>query len=165
MTGPVPEAQKKGAHAAATLNSTGQPAILIDRSEGGTVILAPFSFVRSSREAGTIPLYSLLLRNTVLQALPVKKADNTTSRELALSSSTGPLRAKIVETLPSGAKLVWQNRKGRFENNALTLELTVDQEQQYLQYLFAPNSSGKDRPTTEVFYECNGKFVSQGKLE
>ncbi len=165
MTGPVPEARKKGAHPAATLNSTGQPAILIDRSEGGTVILAPFSFVRSSREAGTIPLYSLLLRNTALQALPAKNADSTTSREIALSSSTGPLRAKIVETLPSGAKPIWQNRKGRFENNALTLELTVDQEQQYLQYLFAPSGPGKDRPTTEVFYECNGKFVSQGKME
>ena len=70
VTGPVLEAQKKGAQAAATLNGTNQPAILIDRSEGGTVMLAPFSFVRSSRNAGTLPLYGLLLRNTVLHALP-----------------------------------------------------------------------------------------------
>jgi len=165
VTGPVLEAQKKGAQAAATLNNTGQPAILIDRSEGGTIMLAPFSVVRSLRDAGTIPLYGLLLKNIVLHALPRNDADDKSSREIALSSSTGPVRAKIVETLPTGATLLWQNQKGRFENNILTLELTVDQEQQSLQYLFAPKDSGKNRTTTEVFYECNGKFMSQGKLE
>ena len=165
VTGPVLEAQKKDVSAAATLNSANQPAILIDRSEGGTIMLAPFSFVRSSRDTGTVPLYGLLLRNTVLHALPKSDPADKTSRETALSSSTGPIRAKIVETLPPGAKLLWQNQGSRFENNALTLELTVDREQQALQYLFAPNGSGKNQPTTEVFYECNGKFVSQGKLE
>jgi hypothetical protein len=165
VTGPVLEPQKKGAQAAATLNNTGQPAILIDRSEGGTIMLAPFSVVRSLRDAGTIPLYGLLLRNIVLHALPGNDANDKSSREIALSSSTGPVRAKIIETLPTGATLLWQNRKGRFENNVLTLELTVDQEQQSLQYLFAPNSSGKNQTTTEVFYECNGKFMSQGKME
>jgi len=165
VTGPVLDVRKKGMQTAATLNSTDQPAILIDRSEGGTIMLAPFSLVRSSRDAGTIPLYGLLLRNIVLHALPKNDPNDKTSRETVLSSSTGPVRAKIVETLPPGAKLLWQNQKGRFENNALTLELTVDQEQQALQYLFAPNGSGKNQTTTEVFYECNGKFVSQGKME
>ncbi len=165
VTGPVLEAQKKGMHAAATLNSTDQPAIVIDRSEGGTIMLAPFSLVRSSRDAGSIPLYGLLLRNTVLHALPKTGPGDRSSRETILSSSTGPVRAKIVETLPAGAKLLWQNEGGRFENNVLTLELTVDQEPQALQYLFAPNSSEKNQPSTEVFYECNGKFVSQGMLE
>ncbi len=55
VTGPVLEAQKKGVHAAATLNSTDQPAILIDRSEGGTIMLLPFSLIRSARDAGTSP--------------------------------------------------------------------------------------------------------------
>jgi hypothetical protein len=165
VTGPVLEAQKKGVRAAATLSSTGQPAILIDRSEGGTIMLAPFSFVRSSRNAGAIPLYSLLLRSTVLHALPVNDSGDTIPRETALSSSSGPVRARIVETLPPGAKLLWKNPASRFENNALVLETTVDQEHQSLQYLFAPNGSGKNQPTTEVFYECNGKFMSQGKME
>jgi hypothetical protein len=165
VTAPVLEARKKGVHAAATLDKNDQPAILIDSSEGGIIMLAPFSFVRSSRDAGTIPLNGLLLRNIVLHALPKNDPVDRPSRELVLFSSTGPVRAKIVETLPTGAKLLWQNQKARFENNALTLDLTVDREQQVLQYLFAPNSSGKDQPATEVFYECNGKFVSQGKLE
>ena len=165
VTGPVLEAQKKGVYAAATLSSTGKPAILIDRSEGGTIMLAPFSFVRSSRNAGAIPLYSLLLRNTVLHALPANDNGDRTSREIALSSSSGPVRAKIVETLPTGAKLLWKNQTSRFENNTLLLEYTVDKEHQSLQYLFAPSGSGKNKPTTEIFYECNGKFVSQGKME
>ena len=165
VTGPVLEAEKKGAHTAATLNQTARPAVLIDRSEGGTVVLAPFSLVRSTRDAGTIPLYGLLLRNIALHALPRNDPGGTASHEVALSSSTGPVRARIVETLPQGAKLLWQNQTAQFENNALTLELNVDQEQQSLQYLIAPGGSGKDQPTTEVFYECKGTFVSQGKME
>ena len=165
VTGMVREARKKGATPTATLNNTGQPAILIDRSEGGTIMLAPFSFVRSSRDAGTVPLYSLLLRNTVLQALPTSEHGENISREIELFSSSGPVRAKIFETLPAGATLLWQNQGTRLENNALTLELTVDQELPALQYVFTPHTSGKNQSTTEVFYECNGTFVSQGRME
>jgi len=155
----------EGTKTAAEMTDTKQPAALIDRKGKGPVALMTFSFIRSARDAGTTALYSLLLRSAVRSATPESEAPGgeASTGELVVSSSTGPVKARIKETLPEGSRVVWTNA-GVVNANTITYELTADREPQKFLYLYQAAGKPGSPPSADVFYDCDGKSVNQGKL-
>jgi hypothetical protein len=47
----------------------------------------------------------------------------------------------------------------------MTFEVTAEQEPRSLLYLFRPAAGGARSSSSEVFHQCGGDFVSQGKIE
>jgi hypothetical protein len=158
--------QKTGAQPAALFSNNNQPAALIDQLGDGRVIVLPFSFTHSALDTGAVSLYSLLLRTAARSATPQTDAQTgVSSTEIAVSAPAGPIRARLVETLPQGSRVLWANSEGVVKGNTITYEVTADAQQQKLLYLYRSPDSSPGSPVTEVFYDCKGKFVSQGKLE
>jgi len=112
-------------------------------------------------------LYSLLLRSSVLAAAPEHEApEGITSMQLLVSSNSGETeKARVVETLPPGAKVVWTSLPHTVKSGALVFELTAEREAAKVLYLFQQAGSGAAKTSTEVFTQCEGKSVSQGKTE
>jgi hypothetical protein len=157
--------RKRGAQAVAVFPD-GKPAVLLDAAEKGKTVVIPFSLTQSALTAGTTSPYSVLLRSAVLAVVPAQEvAGSVASAQLLVSSPTGPVKAKIIETLPPGAKVLWTSIKGSFRNGALTFELTAKPEPQTIVRLFQPANPGAAATAFEVFSECDGRFVSQGKVE
>jgi hypothetical protein len=157
--------RKRGAQAVAVFPD-GRPAVLLDVMEKGRAIVIPFSLTQSALNAGTTSPFSLLLRSAVLAVVPVQEdAGNVASVQLLVSSPSGPVRTQVIETLPRGAKVLWTSIAGPLRNGALTFELTAGPEPVRIIYLFQPSNAAEVRTSTEVFSECDGKFVSQGKVE
>jgi len=155
----------KNAKPAAFLADSGRYAALIDRKGKGTVVVLPFSIMQSARDTGTTSLYSLLLRSAIQSAAPeIEEPGNASTGEISVASSSGPVKAKIVETLPAGSRIIWTNT-GTVSNASITGELTADRDPQRILYLYQTQAGNKGRPSTDIFYECDGKYVSQGKLE
>jgi hypothetical protein len=164
--GMVLQAKKRGATPLAFKADTGQPAAFLDAGERGKVVLLPFSLVRSARDSGSSDIYSIVLRSVVHAAAPVREEPGGISaRGFVLSSPAGPVKAKIAVSLPRQSLLIWTNREGVDQENTITYEMTLDAEPQTLLYLYQPPKGGQDGPVTEVFYECEGRYVSQGKIE
>jgi hypothetical protein len=158
--------RKKGAKPAALFAGDGKPAALIDATGNGHVLVMPFSLSRSAVDTGSTSLYSLLLRTAVGSVAP--KTDDQADismQELTVSANTGPVRARIVVTVPEGARNVWANANGAVKNNVVTYELTADQDAQKLLFLYQAPAGGGKQPVVEVFYECGGNFLVQGKVE
>ena len=172
ITGTVPVSgrflppRKRGARAVATLPD-GQPAVLYDVQDKGKVIVMPFPLTRSAMTAGMTDLYSLLLRSSVLAAVPDHDApESVASMQLMVSSNSGGQeKARVVETLPAGAKVVWTSIPHSLKNNALIFELTAEREPAKILYLFQQAGPGAAKTSTEVFTECGGRSVSQGTVE
>jgi len=162
--------RKKNARPAALFAGDNRPAILIDDAGKGRVIVMPFSFTRSALDTGSTLLYSLLLRAAVLAAEPENDEQTDVSLgissvELLVSAPSGPVRAHVVETLPPGTRVIWTNTEGTVKNNVILYDLNADNEPQKLLYVCQPPAGNKTPAVTEVFYECNEKLVSQGKIE
>jgi len=155
--------QKKGARQAAAYNDK-KPAVLVDAARKGKVLLLPFSLSRSAFDAGTTSLYSLLLRTASVAASPDSEEAEGTG-QIVVTSLAGAVRARIKEVLPPGSKVLWTNADGSVSGNTITYELTADREPKKLQYVYRPAGQEKARTSTEVFYDCDGAFESQGKLE
>jgi hypothetical protein len=51
------------------------------------------------------------------------------------------------------------------KNNTIIYDLIADNEPQRLRYVCQLPAGNKTPAFTEMFYECNGKVVSQGKIE
>ena len=166
VSGRVLLPQMKSAKPAAVLAGDKKPVVLIDTAGNGRVIVMPFSFTRSALDAGTTSLYSLLLRAAVHTAAP-ENDDQTgvSSIELLVSALSGPVRARVVETLPAGTRVIWTNAEGTVKNNPLLYDLIADKEPQRLLYVYQPPAGSKTPTFSEVFFECNGNLVSQGKIE
>ncbi len=165
ISGNVLPPRKRGAQAVAVFPD-GRPAVLLDVMDKGRTIVIPFSLTQSALNAGTTSPFSLLLRSAVLAVVPGQEgADNVASVQLLVSSPTGPVKTQIVETLPRGAKVLWTSIAGSFKNGALTFELIAGPEPQRIIYLFQPANPAAVKTAAEVFSECDGKFVSQGKAE
>jgi hypothetical protein len=172
ITGTVPVSgrflppRKRGARVVATLPD-GHPAILSDVQDKGKVLVMPFSLVQSALNAGTTDLFSLLLRSSVLTVAPEHEAPGSiAAMQLLVSAPSGSQeKTRIVETLPPGAKVFWTNIPSSSKDGTLTFELTAESEPKKVLYLFQPAEAGGTRTSTEVFMECDGKFVSQGKVE
>lgn len=158
--------RKQGARAVATFPD-GQPAILVDVRDKGKVIVMPFSLVKSALNAGTTDLYSLVLRSSVLTVAPEPEAPGSIASMQLLVSATsgGQERTRITETLPPGAKVLWTSIPPSAKDGTLTFELTAEDEPKKVLYLFQPAEPGGTKTSSEVFMECGGKFVSQGKVE
>lgn len=158
--------QKKNAKPAAVYSGDKKPAILIDKAGNGRVIAMPFSFTRSALDSGSTSLYSLLLRSATLSAAP-ERDDQTgiSSIELLVSAPSGPVGARVVETLPPGTRVIWTNAEGTVKNNTVIHDLIADTEPQRLQYLYQLPTWSRTPAVSEVFYECREKLVSQGKIE
>ncbi len=158
--------QKKTAKPVALFAANKKAAVLIDRSGGGQVIVMPFSLTRSAVDAGTTSLYSLLLRSAVRNVAPEKEEQtDVSSIELLVSDPSGPIKARLEETLPPGTRVIWTNTEGTMKNNTIVYDLTVDNVPQKFLFLYRPSAGSKIPALTEVFYECGGKLVSQGKIE
>jgi hypothetical protein len=143
-----------------------QPAAVIDTFGKGKVLVMPFSIIRSSLDTGASPLYSAFLCSAIPSVTPERDGPGgVASGEISASSLSGPVKAKIVETLPAGSKVLWTNPQGTVEDNTITYELTANKDPQKFLYIYQPPEQGEKRTGTEVFYECGGKFVSQGKTE
>jgi hypothetical protein len=158
--------QKKSAKPAALLAGDKKPAVLIDTAGNGRVIVMPFSFTRSALDAGTTSLYSLLLRAAVHNAAPENdELTGVSSIELLVSAPSGPVRTRVVETLPAGTRVIWTNAEGTVKNNTILYDLIADKEPQRLLYVYQPPAGSKTPIFSEVFFECNENLVSQGKIE
>lgn len=166
VSGKILLPKKKNARPAALLAGDKRPAMLIDDAGNGRVIVMPFSLTRSALDAGTTSLYSLLLR-AVVQGAASENDEQTglSSIELLVSAPSGPVRARVGETLPQGTRVLWTSAGGTVKDNAILYDLIADKEPQRLLYLCRPPAGNKTPAFTEVFYECNEKFVSQGKME
>jgi hypothetical protein len=166
MSGRFLPPRKRGARAAAMLPD-GQPAILYDVQDKGKVIVMPFSMVQSVLNAGTPDPYSLLLRSSVLTAAPEREATGSiASMQLLVSSTIGRQeKTRITETLPQGAKALWTSIPPATKDGTLTFELIAEREAKKVLYLFQSAEPGGTKTSTEVFMECGGAFVSQGKVE
>ena len=165
VSGRVLTPRKKGAAAVAALPD-GRPAILLDRRDKGRIISMPFSLAQSALNTGTTTLYSLLLRSAVLAVVPEHEERGTIFPvQLTVSSPTGPVKARILETLPPGAKVVWTSVKSTIRQNTLTFEMTADTEPQKVLYLIERGDAAGAGTATEVISECDGRFVSQGQMQ
>jgi hypothetical protein len=158
--------QKKGAKPAALLAGERKPVVLIDTAGNGKVIVMPFSLTRSALDAGTTSLYSLLLRAAVHDAAPENdELTGVSSFELLVSAPSGSVRARVVETLPAGTRVIWTNAEGTVKNNTILYDLIADKEPQRLLYVYRPPAGSKSPSFSEVFFECNENLVSQGTIE
>ncbi len=165
VSGRILPPRKDGAKPVA-LFSDGRPAVLLDAGAGGTVVLVPFPITRSALDAGMTSLYSLFLRSAVLAAEPRREGGTgVASSQLLVSSPTGPVSARIAEILPPGAKVLWTSIPAESKNGMITFELTADREPVRIMTLYEPVGRGEAKTTIEVFSECEGRFVSQGKTE
>lgn len=165
ISGNVLPPRKRGAQAVAVFPD-GRPAVLMDVVDKGRTIVIPFSLTQSALNAGTTSPFSLLLRSAILATVPVQDDGGiVASVQLQVSSPTGPVKTRIIETLPRGAKVLWTSMAGSFKNGALTFELTAGPEPQRIVYLFQPANPAAVQTAAEVLSECDGAFVSQGKVE
>ncbi len=164
ISGRILQPQKKGAKAAALFAGDKKPAILIDNSWGRVTVM-PFSFTRSALDTGATSLYSFLLRAAVLNTAQANDETGVPSIELLVSAPSGPAKARVVVTLSPGTRVVWTTPGGTVKNNTIIFDLIANVDPQSLLYLFRPPNGDKTPPVTEVFYDCNDKLVSQGKIE
>ena len=157
--------RKRGAQVVAVFPDS-RPAVLLDVMDKGRAIVIPFSLTQSALNAGTTSPFGLLLRSAILAVVPGQEtAGAVASVQLLVSSPSGPVRTQIVETLPRGSKVVWTSITGPFKNDTLTFDLTAGPEPQKIIYLFQPARPAAAATSSEVFSECKGRLVSQGKVE
>jgi len=165
VSGTVLLAKKSGAVPLALTADSRNPAILLDRTGTGKTVLMPFALINSSRESGTGDIYAVLLRNAAIAVTPERdEPGGFTAGGVSLSSLSGPVKARISVTLPGQSHFVWTNRQAVVREGTSTFELSAGEEPQKVLYLHTP-APGAAKPVTEVFYECNGKYVSQGRVE
>lgn len=159
--------RKNNAKPAALFAGDGKPAALIDGTEsGGRVLVMPFSLSRSAVDTGSASLYSLLFRAAVERVAPKNdEPSGVFQQELTVSAHHGPVKARIIVTVPAGSVNIWTNAAGAVKNNVLTYELTADQEPQKILFLYQAPAEGVKQPVIEVFYECGGYYLAQGKVE
>jgi hypothetical protein len=166
VSGPLLFPHKPGAAPAAVYGDSRKPAVLIDAAGSGRVIVMPFSIIRSARDAGTTPVYSLLLRAAVRSvAQEGPDQGKVLGEELTVTSSADHVRTQLIVTLPQGARSLGNAPDATLKNNTVLFELTAEQYPQKLQYLYELPGGGNGRPVVEFFYESDGKMVSGGKVE
>jgi hypothetical protein len=163
VSGQVLSVARDGAAPVALLPD-GTASAVLGAADSGKVLVAPFSPVHSALDAGSSVPYGLLIRSAVSAVLPGQEGPDASAVQLRFSSPSGPVKARIIETLPAGGEVLWMSAEGKKDKGTLTFETTAGKEPDTITYLF--RAPGTDRrSTTEVFFECGGKFVSQGKIE
>jgi len=166
VSGQLLSPRKRSAKTAALFAKNDKPALLIDKAGNGQVMVMPYSFTRSALDTGTTSLYSLLLRAAVRRTLSESKESPAIfSLEFAVSAAAGAVKAQVVETLPAGSRVIWTNAEGTVAKNTIRYDLIADREPQRLLSIYQPPAGTSAPAVAEVFYECGGKLMSQGKVE
>jgi hypothetical protein len=166
VTGKILSPRKRGAVTIAVDEISGLPAALVDPSHKGRLVVMPLSFSSSAFKSGTTALYSLALRTTALSTAPEEDgAGGPVAGGISLSARAGEVRTRIRETLPAGSTVLWTNAGGKAGTDSILYEVTAGPEPAKLLYLYQPPKTGGNPPAAEVSYDCNGIFVSQGKVE
>jgi hypothetical protein len=165
VSGRILQPQNKGAKVAALFSGDNKPAILIDNSRKGQIIVMPFSFTHSALDTGATSLYSLLLRAAVLNAATTNENTGISSIELLVSAPSDPVAARVVVTFPLGTRIIWASSEGIVKNNTIVFDLVADNEPHSLQYQYQTMAGIKAPVVTEVFYECKEKFMSLGTIK
>lgn len=165
VSGRILPPTKPGAKIVAELSDDRQPAVLLDTAEGGAMMVIPFSLTRSALNAGTSSMYALLLRSAVQAVAPDRgEAGDIGTMQLRYWAPTGPVKARIVETLPVNASMIWASETGPSRYSSETFDITAMPEPRTILYLY--RLRGLDRPTSsEVFCECGGNLIRQGTAE
>lgn len=164
VSGRFAPVEKRGARTLAVLNGN-KPAVIAEDFGKGKVVVIPFSILQSAVESGTILSYGLLLRAASLYAAPLYEEPSAAfSRGFTISAPEGPVKTRVVDTLPPDAKILWNTGAGVMKDNTITFELSAERTPKAFAYLYQSNDK-IFRPYREVFYECRGKYVSMGKYE
>jgi len=146
--------------------SNDQPAILSGRAGTGTLMVFPVSLIRSALAAGTSGPYSLLLKSMILSAAPEQEEGASVSMgQITFTSPTGPVKTRIFVPLSEGAQLRWSSHKNSVKNGTAMFELTADETSQRITYLVQTAKPEVGKRPIDVQYECEGAFLSQGKME
>ncbi len=156
---------RTGARTLATF-ADGRPAVMLGTIERGKAMVLPFPLTQSALNAGITTIYSRLIREAVLATLPQSgEPDDPASMTLTYSSSSGPVQARLAETLPPGATMLWSSVKAASKGGKATFEVNAESDPNTILYLFRPGSTGDRTSSTTVFSACGGEFVLQGKVE
>ena len=165
LSGKVIPPEKKGARPVAVLPEDGRPAVLLDDSAGGAIMVMPFSLTQSALNTGVPGMYAVLLRAAVQAVTPANVAPGTVGAgQLQLSSPSDPVKTRVLVTLPAGAEFLWTSVPGAVRGNTATFDRTVSADTSMILYLYRLRDADR-KTSTEVLYECEGKFVSQGPVE
>jgi hypothetical protein len=165
VSGKVLPPAKPGAKEIAVFSDDRQPAVLLDSVEGGALLVIPFSLTRSALHTGISSIYALLLRSAVQSIAPERGDEGDIgAMQLVVSSPTGPVTTRIVETLPVAATMIWTSETGPSRNSSESFDVTAVPEPRTIRYLY--RLRGSDRQTSsEILYECGGNLMRQGTVE
>jgi hypothetical protein len=170
MTGTIPvrgkslQVRKAGAETAAFFGSPDEPALAVDPSNKGKVVVLPLSVSHSAYEGGTTALFSLVLRKAGLFTAPEADQGGPLSGGLSVAARE-PVGSRVFEKLPAGSKVLWSNLDSTVSGSTITWQLTADREPRKLLYLYQPGTGGGQGRSAEVFYECGSKYLPQGRVE
>ena len=165
LSGTVLPPEKRGARPVAVFPEDGRPAVLLDDSAGGRIMVLPFSLTQSALDTGVPGMYAVLLRAAVQAVTPAQSEEgNVAAGEVLLTFPADPVRARVIVTLPEGAELLWTSVPGNIRRNAATFDITAAAAPRTVLYLYRLRDANR-KTATEVLYECDGKWVSQGKVE
>lgn len=165
VTGKGLEVSKTGARPAAVFSSTNQPAMLVDATGKGKVIVMPLPVSHSAYEDGTSALYSLVLKKAGILLTPEEDDGAVLSGALSLSSPGGPVSARVAEALPAGATALWSNLESKASGTTVTYRVQADRDPKRLLYVYQAPAGERRTGSAEVFFECDGRYISQGKVE
>ena len=165
LAGPTLVPERRSALVLASY-ADGRPAVLLDKVDGGRIMVLPFPLTRSALSSGISTIYSRLVREAVLATVPqADMQDDLVPVTLTVASVTGPVQARLTETLPPGAAMLWSNRKASTGKGTATFEMTADSDPKTVFYFFRPGKDGDRRSFTTVSTACGGEFKTQGKVE
>lgn len=158
ISGRFAPVEKRGARTLAELNGS-KPAVISADFGKGKVVVMPFSIFQSAIDSGTILSYGLLLRAASLYAAPrYEDPQAAFSNGFTISSLEGPVKTRVVDTLPPDAKILWNPAAGVIKDNTIIFEFSADRTPRSYAYLYQ-SSDKSARTDREVFYECGGKYV------
>lgn len=165
VSGTVLRVKKKGSTPLALTADSGQAALFLDRAGSGKIVYMPFPLILSSRESGSGNIYALLLRGAAGAVTPERDDQGGfAAGGVTLSSVAGTVKARVSVALPGQSRFVWTNRETGAGGDAAVFEVEAGPEPQKVLFLRTP-AAAAEKPVIEVFYECGGNYVSQGKVE
>jgi hypothetical protein len=165
LSGAVLPPEKPGARPVAVFPDTGRPAILLDDSAGGRIMVMPFSLTQSALNTGVSGMYAVLLRAAVQAVTPAQIDEGSVGAgQVLLSFPADPVKARVIVTLPEGAEFLWTSVPGSLLKNVGTFTIAAAPAPRAVLYLYRLRDA--DRKTAaELLYDCEGQWVSQGKIE
>jgi len=125
----------------------------------------PFSLTQSALNTGVSGMYAVLLRAAVQAVTPAQIDEGSVGAgQVLLSFPADPVKARVIVTLPEGAEFLWTSVPGSLLKNVGTFTIAAAPAPRAVLYLYRLRDA--DRKTAaELLYDCEGQWVSQGKIE